>query len=157
MKIVLLTAAALSLASCSRESRPRPVTQSADRVVPGNTVEVALESWPDRYEAVGTVRARTSVVISSKVMGYVRELNARAGASLLSNVGLSEWIATTPQQYVELAVKLAGDTDTLATLRRELRPRLMASAVMDEVRYMRDLEAVYREAWRRWCAAPAER
>src|SRR5436190_3137828 len=79
MKIVLLTAAALSLASCSRESRPRPVTQSADRVVPGNTVEVALESWPDRYEAVGTVRARTNVVISSKVMGYVRELNARAG------------------------------------------------------------------------------
>ena len=40
----------------------------------------------------------------------------RAGVSLLSNVGLPELIAHTPQQYVDIAVRWAGDLPRLAAL-----------------------------------------
>jgi len=35
--------------------------------------------WPLTYEVTGTVRARTTAVISAKVMGYVREVPVRLG------------------------------------------------------------------------------
>ena len=47
----------------------------------------------------------------------------RGGASILSNVGLPELIAQTPEQYVELALELAADLDRLSELRAELRQR----------------------------------
>jgi membrane fusion protein, multidrug efflux system len=79
MKHILTVVVVLALAGCGRETA-RPVEGSADRFAPaGQTVAVVLEAWPDSYEAVGTVRARTSSVISSKVMGYVRAVAVQAG------------------------------------------------------------------------------
>jgi RND family efflux transporter MFP subunit len=43
------------------------------------TVAVAETDWPSTYEATGTVRARTTVTISSKLMGYAREVRAQIG------------------------------------------------------------------------------
>ncbi len=40
---------------------------------------VAAEDWPATYEATGTVRARTTATISSKVMGYVQQVSAQVG------------------------------------------------------------------------------
>jgi RND family efflux transporter MFP subunit len=39
----------------------------------------ASETWPSIYEATGTVRARTSAVVSAKLMGYVREVKVQTG------------------------------------------------------------------------------
>ena len=36
---------------------------------------VATQDWPATYEATGTVRARTTATISSKVMGYVQQVS----------------------------------------------------------------------------------
>src|SRR5258708_12142623 len=43
------------------------------------TVAVAETDWPSTYEATGTVRARTTATISSKLMGYAREVRAQIG------------------------------------------------------------------------------
>jgi RND family efflux transporter MFP subunit len=40
---------------------------------------VDSQDWPTSYEATGTVRARTTATISSKVMGYVQQVSAQAG------------------------------------------------------------------------------
>ena len=42
---------------------------------------------------------------------------SRGGASILSNVGLTELIAQSPEQYVAIAVALARDPARLAGLR----------------------------------------
>ena len=42
-------------------------------------VTATVQQWPSIYEAAGTVRARTSVAIAAKWMGYVREVNVRVG------------------------------------------------------------------------------
>jgi hypothetical protein len=37
-------------------------------------------------------------------------------------------------------------------LHRSLRDRMVASPLMDEARFTRDLEQLYRMLWRGWCA-----
>jgi len=75
----------------------------------------------------------------------------RGGASILSNVGVPELIARTPQQYVQIATHLAGNLTRLSELRRTLRPRMRASPLMDAPRFARNVEAAYRQMWRNWC------
>jgi len=74
----------------------------------------------------------------------------RTGVTLLNQVGLTELIAQTPEQYIQIAAKLAADLPHLSSLRAGLRGRLQASALMDAPTYVRHLEAAYRSAWQRW-------
>jgi predicted O-linked N-acetylglucosamine transferase (SPINDLY family) len=76
---------------------------------------------------------------------------SRAGASLLSNVGLERLVARSTEQYLELAATAIRDAETLVQLRGELRSRLRASHVMDAEGFTRGLEAVFRDIWRTWC------
>lgn len=76
---------------------------------------------------------------------------SRSAASVLSNVGVPEWIAPSAEEYVRRAVRFAGERDLLAELRGSLRERMRASPLMDEERFTRDLEQAYREMWRKWC------
>jgi protein O-GlcNAc transferase len=80
---------------------------------------------------------------------------ARAGLSLLTNLGLPELVAQTRDQFVSIAVALAGDVPRLCELRATLRNRLQASSLMDAPRFARTVEAAYREMWRRWCTNQA--
>lgn len=77
----------------------------------------------------------------------------RAGLSQLTNLGLTELVAQTPQRFVEIAVGLAGDWERLKTLRSSLRERMQKSPLMDAPRFALNIEAAYREMWRRWCAS----
>ena len=77
---------------------------------------------------------------------------ARAGLSLLRNLGLPELAAQTPEQYVRIAVELAGDLPRLRDLRATLRDRLQSSPLMNAPRFARNVEAAYRNMWQRWCA-----
>ena len=76
----------------------------------------------------------------------------RGGLSILSNVGLPELVAADAEQYVRIAVELAHDLSRLSELRATLRDRMQASPLMDAPRFARNVEAAYREMWRRWCA-----
>ena len=76
---------------------------------------------------------------------------SRAGLSLLSNLGLANLAATTPDEYVAVAVRLAADRARLAGLRAGLRRRMAGSPLMDAGRFTRNLEESYRDLWRRWC------
>jgi predicted O-linked N-acetylglucosamine transferase (SPINDLY family) len=75
----------------------------------------------------------------------------RAGVSILSNLGMPELIAATPEQYVATAVGLARDRVRLAGLRSELRQRMQASPLMDGQQYAADVGAAFRRMWREWC------
>ncbi len=68
----------LLLASCGKEEAKRP-TPAATAPVAVQAVTVTEQDWPSGFEATGTVRARTSAGISSKVMGYVQQVSVRVG------------------------------------------------------------------------------
>jgi predicted O-linked N-acetylglucosamine transferase (SPINDLY family) len=76
----------------------------------------------------------------------------RAGVSQLTNLGLPDLIAQTPDQFVEIAAKLAANHHALSELRWGLRDRMKQSPLMDAPRFARNIEAAYRTMWERWCA-----
>jgi len=78
---------------------------------------------------------------------------SRAGLSLLSNVGLGELATHSEEDYVGMAVELAGNLPRLANLRATLRARMLGSPLMDAPRFARNVEAAYRSMWERWRAA----
>jgi protein O-GlcNAc transferase len=77
----------------------------------------------------------------------------RMVASVLTQIGLPELIADTPQQYVEKAAQLAQDLDRMTQLRGELRDRMRNSPLCDGKGFTRGLEAAYREMWQKWCGS----
>ncbi len=76
---------------------------------------------------------------------------SRFGGSGLVTLGLEDLIAHTPEEYIEIAARLAGDRDRLAGLRAGLRPQMAASPLMDFAGFTRNLEAEYRRMWDAWC------
>jgi predicted O-linked N-acetylglucosamine transferase (SPINDLY family) len=77
---------------------------------------------------------------------------ARVGASLLSAVGLAEWVARDPEEYVALAARLASDGPALDALRAELRDRVLGSPLADGAGFARDFEDALRKMWEDYCA-----
>ncbi len=75
----------------------------------------------------------------------------RYGGTALAHVGLSGLIATSAEEYVEIAVRLAGDRLRLARLRQSLRQTFSDSALLDAAGFTRNLEAAYRQMWHAWC------
>ena len=66
------------LTSCGSE----PARRAAQPQVPPvavQVVSVTTQDWPTSYEATGTIRARTTATISSKVMGYVQQVSVQVG------------------------------------------------------------------------------
>ena len=80
---------------------------------------------------------------------------SRGGTSILSNIGLQRLVATSVDQYVSLAGQLAADLPGLAALRSGMRARMLGSPLMDAATFARDVEAAYRQMWRKWCATPS--
>jgi predicted O-linked N-acetylglucosamine transferase (SPINDLY family) len=83
-----------------------------------------------------------------------RTVVGRGGSSQLTNLGLGELGARSPDEYVRLATELAGDFERLAALRTGLRERMLRSPLTDAVGFTRSVEAAFREMWKTWCASP---
>ena len=76
---------------------------------------------------------------------FGKRRSSRFGLSILANSGL-RWLAVGSwQEYVELAVQLAGDVPLLGDLHLHLRELLQSSNVMNGRKYMRELETAYKE------------
>jgi predicted O-linked N-acetylglucosamine transferase (SPINDLY family) len=73
----------------------------------------------------------------------------RAGFSQLCNLGLREFAAKTPDQFVEIATHAATDLPRLAELRAGLRDRMKQSPLADAARFARSIEAAYVQMWRK--------
>jgi predicted O-linked N-acetylglucosamine transferase (SPINDLY family) len=74
----------------------------------------------------------------------------RLSASVLTRLGLTDWVVRTADEYIAIAARSATDLAKLAELRAGLRYRLLAE-LGDGSRFTRALEETYRDLWRRWC------
>jgi protein O-GlcNAc transferase len=81
-----------------------------------------------------------------------KTVSSRISTSILKVVGLSDWTAETPQEYLDIACRQAREIPRLAQLRGSLRERAAATAVGNSGEYVRAVEAVYKDLWERWCA-----
>jgi predicted O-linked N-acetylglucosamine transferase (SPINDLY family) len=83
-------------------------------------------------------------VVSRRGSGAV----SRAGLCMLTQVGLTELVASSADEFVRIAVELATNLDRLASMRAGLRERLTRSPLMDAQRFARSLETAYQTMWR---------
>ncbi len=74
----------------------------------------------------------------------------RGGVSILSNLGLPDWIAGDIEEYKSIATRMAGDLARLNELRRNLRQRMRNSPLMDAKSFSSDFEAALRGMWVSW-------
>jgi protein O-GlcNAc transferase len=76
---------------------------------------------------------------------------SRMGLSMMTAIGLPEFVAYTPQDYVRIAVEFANDLPRLQEIRAGMRDRLKSSPLLDAAGYTRELEAKFRTVWKKWC------
>ncbi len=76
---------------------------------------------------------------------------SRQGVGILTNAGLPEWIAMSPDDYVERAASHSGDLNRLAELRGGLRSQVLRSPMFDAQRFADHFESALRGMWQKWC------
>jgi protein O-GlcNAc transferase len=113
-----------------------------------NRIDIGLDTFP--YNGVTT----TCEAMCMGVPVITLEGNthaSRVGVSLLSNVGLTQFIAKTPEEYLGIAVNLAKNIAYLQSLRERLRDMMTHSPLTDSKRFIVNLEMRYRTMWDNWC------
>ncbi|HAX80870.1 MAG TPA: hypothetical protein DCY88_34795, partial [Cyanobacteria bacterium UBA11372] len=114
-----------------------------------NQIDIALDTFP--YN--GTTTTCEAMWMGVPVITLAGETHvSRVGVSLLSSVGLNEYIAQSPQEYIQKAVELAKDREKLQELRASLRGRMLAAPLMDARAIASSLEDAYRRIWQKWCS-----
>lgn len=73
-----------------------------------------------------------------------RLLPGRMAYAMYRRMGVMDCIAQTPQEYIDLALKLAGDADYRATVRGKIRAA--NSAIFEDMEAVRELERFFKEA-----------
>jgi predicted O-linked N-acetylglucosamine transferase (SPINDLY family) len=115
-------------------------------------IDISLDPFP----YVGGTTTCDSLWMGVPVVTLAgRTAIGRGGVSILSNVGLEEFIAESPQDYIRIAVTLANDRPRLAHLRSTIRERMKGAPLMDAKQFAADVENSYRQMWRRWCSGGA--
>src|ERR1039458_10317100 len=99
--------ASIAMLSGCGGSEPQPKAASGQPAIPVQTAMVSIQQWPDVYEATGTVRARTSAVLSSKLMAYVRQVAVQVG----DRVHEGQLLVTLDAQDLDTNVRRAEAAD----------------------------------------------
>jgi protein O-GlcNAc transferase len=115
-----------------------------------NQIDIALDPFPQG----GGVSTLEGLMMGVPVITLRwPTLAGRVSASILTTLGLTDWIAETQEQYVNLAIQKAKDLQHLAELRQQLRSIFTSSILGDQVAYARGVEQEYRHLWRQWSDA----
>jgi len=115
-----------------------------------NKIDVALDPFP----MVGGTTSMDALWMGVPIVTLAgRHFASRMGVSFLNNVGLPELIAENKEDYIKIATDLAQDREKLRTIRHNLRERTAKSPLMDQDRFVRNMEDAYRQMWQKWVAS----
>ncbi|KAJ8899596.1 hypothetical protein K2173_018570 [Erythroxylum novogranatense] len=111
-------------------------------------MDISLDTFP----YAGTTTTCESLYMGVPCVTMAGGVHAHnVGVSLLSKVGLTHLIAKSEDEYVQLALDLASDIESLSNLRMSLRDLMAKSPVCDGTKFALGLETSYRNMWRRYC------
>ncbi|OQA31358.1 MAG: TPR repeat-containing protein YrrB [Betaproteobacteria bacterium ADurb.Bin341] len=107
-------------------------------------VDVVLDPFP--YNGATTTLDALLMGVPVITLAGCRSL-ARGGVSLLSNLGLGDFIASAEDEYANKAVSLASQSEYLACLRFSLREMVRNSPLMDETGFANAMESLFLDLW----------
>jgi predicted O-linked N-acetylglucosamine transferase (SPINDLY family) len=130
----------------------RGASPHADMLGQYGDIDIALDPFP--YS--GGMTSAEALWMGVPVVTWPQDrIASRQTFAFLTELGLTDLAASSADDYVRIAVALAGDPVRRADLRQALRARMVASPLTDGARFTPGLEAAYRQMWRRWCAGEA--
>jgi len=107
-------------------------------------MDVSLDSWP----YAGMTTTFESLLMGVPIVTLKGNCHSHnIGVSLLTHIGLPEWIANSEEAYVQLAVSQANNIDILEKRRSTLRDMLLESGICNCGAFTKNLEDKYREIW----------
>ncbi|MGE4488045.1 MAG: tetratricopeptide repeat protein [Kiritimatiellales bacterium] len=113
-----------------------------------NRIDIALDSFPFNGDATTSDTLWMGVPLIT--LEGARTASRRA-AEQLRLCGHPEWIACSPDEYIEKAVELAQSPETLAAARKTLHAEFAVSPMCDHPRTAAGIYAALRRAWRAAC------
>ncbi|MGZ0189789.1 MAG: O-linked N-acetylglucosamine transferase, SPINDLY family protein [Alphaproteobacteria bacterium] len=109
-------------------------------------IDIALDSAP--YN--GTTTTMEALWMGVPVISMQGDRHSsRVGRSLLSAIGLGQFVQNDKRSYVKAAVDLADDVDSRVSLRQRLRGKIASSPLADGQGMAQALEGVIFSAWAR--------
>ncbi|TPQ32998.1 acetylglucosamine transferase [Bradyrhizobium guangdongense] len=113
-------------------------------------VDISLDPFPQN----GGISTWESLYAGVPVVARLGNASSsRAAASIVTAVGLDEWIAEDDDGYAAIACKWAAQPAHLAKLRADLPARIAASPAGNVASYTARVEAGYRQFWTDYCAS----
>ena len=109
-----------------------------------NSVDIGLDPFP--YN--GATTTCEALWMGVPVITLLGDSHAgRVGASILTNVGLKDFIARDIDSYINLAVKMSANTKKLKEIRMTLRRQMQESLLCDARSFAGNVEASYKDMW----------
>jgi predicted O-linked N-acetylglucosamine transferase (SPINDLY family) len=111
-------------------------------------MDISLDTFP----YAGTTTTCESLFMGVPCITMEGKVHAHnVGVTLLHQVGLDNLVVKTEDDYIDKAVELASNVNSLATLRLSLREEMLKSYLCDGPNFVRGLEENYRQLWYRYC------
>ncbi len=128
---------ALALAGCGKEGSEAPRAQAG--AVPVTTQVVRASAWNDTLQAIGTAKARESVVVTAKVSEIIDTVHFRSGQEVAAGAPLVTLRVDAQQAALAQAQATFDEADRLYRRQSELATQqLVASSTLDTQKSIRD-------------------
>jgi predicted O-linked N-acetylglucosamine transferase (SPINDLY family) len=111
-----------------------------------NHIDIALDPFPCNGGTTTCDAAWMGVPVVTRIG---RTAVGRGGVNVMNNLGLQDLVATSDDAYIQIASTLASDEPRLASLRRDMRQRMLSSALMNGPQFARGMEHSCRQMWQR--------
>ena len=126
----------------------RPGLTLHDYLCLHHEVDIVLDTWP--YTGGTTTNFALWMGVPVVTMRGPARAHCQS-AAVLGRMGLGDWVADDPAQFVRLAVAWAQRPAALGQLRESMRARWDSAPLRQPATVARGFELAVRHMWRRWC------
>ena len=110
-----------------------------------NSIDIGLDPFPFN----GATTTCEALWMGVPVITLLGDRHVgRVGASILNNVGLTDFIAEDIDGYIQLAIEKAANKDYLQEIRKGLRERMQSSQLCNAISFASDVENAYQVMYR---------
>ena len=113
-------------------------------------IDISLDPFPQN----GGVSTWESLQMGVPVVAKLgASCASRIGGSIVSAIGLGDWVTEDDERYVAIAREFAGRPSELEALRAKLPAMVASSKAGNTELYTRRVEEAYRRFWRDYCSS----
>lgn len=142
--VTIVLTAAFSGAGCSKKPEAGKTESLPVTVIKGTSLEtVKSAATPEMLEVVGSVRARTSAVVSTRIPGSISVLRVREGDRVRKGQLLAQLDA--PENQATAAVATAGIDEARRGLDEALSRKKLADTTFDRYQNLFKEQAISRQ------------